>query len=71
MLISLEVNDNKANPFLEFLTSLNFVSIENTELGDDDSINLVNERLAEYENNAGDSEKLSDVLMELNMKYGF
>jgi len=71
MLISLEIHDNKAKPFLEFLNSLDFVKIEKTELDNDEHIQLLNERLAEYESNPGDSERLKDVLAELKNKYGF
>lgn len=71
MLISLEINDNKAKPFLEFLSSLDFVKIEQSELNENEHTNLLNERLAEYENNPNDSENLKDVLLELKNKYGF
>lgn len=62
MLITPEINDNKAKPFLEFLNSLDFVKIEKTELDQDEHKQLLNERLAEYENNPNDSENLKDVL---------
>ena len=71
MLVSLEINDNKAKPFLEFLNSLDFVKIERSELDSDEYIQLLNERLEEYESNPNDSEDLKDVLLELKNKYGF
>lgn len=71
MLISLEINDNKAKSFIEFLKDLDFVRIENTELTEDETIQLLNERLAEYESNPNDSENLKEVLEELINKYGF
>ena len=70
MLISVEIKDSKAKPFLEFLSSLDFVKIEPSELNEEDHIKLLNERLAEYESNPNDSENLKDVLPELKNKYG-
>ena len=71
MLISLEVNDNKAKIFVEFLNSLDFVTVDRSELDSDEYVQLLNERLEEYESNPNDSENLKDVLLELKNKYGF
>ncbi len=70
MLISLEVNDNKAKLFIEFLNSLDFVKIDRSELESDEYMQRLNERLEEYESNPNDSENLKDVLLELKNKYG-
>ena len=70
MLISLDIQDNKAKVFLEFLNSLDFVRIK-SELSDSDTENLISERLEEYKNNPDSSVDLKDALQSLKVKYGF
>jgi hypothetical protein len=71
MLISLEIKDNKARVFLEFLNSLDFVTINKSELSDEVQNDLLNGRLEEYRNDSQSSIELKEVLDKLKAKYGF
>lgn len=71
MLLSLDINDNKAKVFIEFLNSLDFVRINNSELTDDEETKLINERLEEYKMNPDSIVELGEALKKLKIKYGF
>ena len=71
MLLSLEIKDNKAKLFLEFLNSLDFVKINRSELDDEENIHFLNERLAEYEKDPDSAVSARVALQELKAKYGF
>jgi hypothetical protein len=69
MIVSLEVSDNKAKAFLEFIRSLDFVSIQRTELGEKEEADLLKERLEEYHANPQDTVALKKLLADLKSKY--
>ncbi len=71
MIVSIEINDNKARVFLEFLKNLDFVKIQKTELDEGEYLNLLNERLEEYNINPKETKELNKALAELKDKYGF
>lgn len=69
MLVSLEINDNKALAFLEFLKGLDFVAIQNSELDQQEYTNLLNERITEYNSNTTGSIEFKKALNDLKFKY--
>ena len=71
MLISLEVNDNKAKLFVDFLNSIDFVKIVRSELDSEAHSDLLNERLEEYKNNPDSGIEAKEALQKLRVKYGF
>lgn len=71
MLVSLEINDNKYKAFLEFLKELDFVKVKKSELSNDDTATLLNERIEEYKSKPGSAVDLKGVLDDLKTKYGF
>ena len=71
MLLSLEINDSQAKEFIAFLKNLDFVKINQTELSDEEHLNLLAERREEYLKQKGNSTDLKEVLEKLRTKYGF
>ena len=70
MLIALEIKDNKAKVFLEFLKNLDFVTIQRSELDEEENANLIKDRLDEYKSNPENTAALKQVLFDLKLKYG-
>lgn len=70
MLISLEVNDNKAKLFGDFLKDLDYVKINRSELDEDETIHILNERLAEYAKDSSATVNAREALEKLRVKYG-
>jgi|GEM_PF-2191870 len=70
MLLSIEVNDNQAKVFVDFLKNLDYVTINRSELEKEESFNLLNERLAEYEKDTSATVNAREALQKLKTKYG-
>lgn len=70
MLISLEVNDNKAKLFVDFLKDRDYVKINRSELDEGETIHLLNDRLAEYEKDPSATVNAGEALKKLKVKYG-
>lgn len=69
MLLSIEIKDNKASVFIEFLKNLDFVTIKKSELNETDHLELINERIAEYEKDPENTIDLKEFLNSIKAKY--
>ena len=69
MLLSIEIKDNKASVFIDFLKNLDFVTIKKSELNETDHLNLINERIAEYEKDPENTIDLKELLNSMKAKY--
>ena len=71
MLLSLNISDNMSKVFLDFIKDLDFVKIERSELSDEDTMNMVSERLEEYKKDPSGTVDAREALQRLKIKHGF
>ncbi len=69
MLLSIEIKDNKAIAFIDFLKNLDFVTIKKSELNESNHLDLINERLAQYEKDPENTIDLKELLNSIKAKY--